>query len=79
MIRDPAIDKLLWLLLKEITKDAIYVAKSKPTNVFSLDEFTFTSKLLPYIISLFQKNYLGGMLSFNTASWTVFFQTEEEE
>ena len=79
IIKDPAIDKLLLLLLKEITKDAVYIPKDRKNDVYSWDELAFTSKLLPYVISIFQKNYLGGMLEFNTATWNVFHQTEDGE
>ena len=70
---------MLFTLFEEVAKDSVFIAESRPSNVFAQDEFQFTTKLLPYVIKLFQENYLSGYMAVETATWSIFSQNDEAE
>ena len=60
------------------------VAPSSPRNhpdkVIPFDEFDFSSKLLPYVLLLFQDSYHEGLLlSTEKKEWSVYQREEEAE
>ena len=78
-VTDPSAERFLFLFLEDLVKSSIFMAQSKTTDIFSLDEFSFTSKLLPYVVKLFQENYKSGWMAMNSATFNVFLQDEDGE
>ena len=78
-VHDPESERLLFLFLGDLAKSSLFLAQSKTSEIFSLDEFSFSAKLLPYVLKLFQENYKTGMLAMNSAHFNVFRQDLDGE